>query len=391
MTVPSSFSPPERTLMGPGPSQVPAAVLSALARPTIGHLDPEFLRLMDELRDMLRDVFGTENTCTLPMSGTGSAGMETCLVNLVESGTRVLVGVNGVFSTRLCDVARRAGAEVTAVDVEWGRAVDADVLERAAAGRRYDLLCFVHAETSTGVLQPIEPLRELSERLGALLLADTVTSLGGVPVDLDDNGIDVAYSGTQKCLSCPPGLSPVSLSERALARLERRVQPVQSWYLDLTLINRYWGQERVYHHTAPINALYGLHEALRLVQLEGLQVRQARHQQNALALWAGLDALGLELPVAPTERLPPLTLVSVPAGIDEARVRKYLLDCYSLEIGGGLGKFKGNAWRIGLMGASSTRQNVYLCLAALRDALGAQGMRLDADPLAAASAVYQRT
>lgn len=391
MTVPSSFSPPTRALMGPGPSQVPAAVLSAMARPTIGHLDPEFLRLMDELRDMLRDVFGTKNTCTLPMSGTGSAGMETCLVNLIESGTRVLVGVNGVFSTRLCDVARRAGAEVTAVEVEWGRAVEADALERATGGRRYDLLCFVHAETSTGVLQPIEPLRALSDKLGALLLADTVTSLGGVPVDLDENGIDVAYSGTQKCLSCPPGLSPVSLSERALARLERRVKPVQSWYLDLTMINRYWGQERAYHHTAPINALYGLHEALRLVQLEGLQVRQARHQHNALALAAGLESLGLELPVAPTERLPPLTLVSVPAGIDEARVRKYLLDGFSLEIGGGLGKFKGNAWRIGLMGASSTRQNVYLCLAALRDALGAQGMQFDADPIAAASAVYQTT
>lgn len=391
MNLPSPFFPPERTLMGPGPSQVPAAVLSAMARPTIGHLDPQFLRLMDELRDMLRDVFGTKNTCTLPMSGTGSAGMEACLVNLVEKGSRVLVGVNGVFSTRLCDVAERAGAEVTAVDVEWGRAVDADVLERAAAGRRYDLLCFVHAETSTGVLQPIEPLRALSERLGALLLADTVTSLGGVPVDLDENGIDIAYSGTQKCLSCPPGLSPVSLSERALARLERRSGKVQSWYLDLTLINRYWGQERVYHHTAPINALYGLHEALRLVQLEGLQVRQARHRQNAMALAAGLEALGLELPVPAAERLPPLTLVSVPAGIDEARVRQHLLDRFSLEIGGGLGKFKGNAWRIGLMGASSTRQNVGLCLTALRDALAAQGMQLDTDPLLAAAAVYDRS
>jgi alanine-glyoxylate transaminase/serine-glyoxylate transaminase/serine-pyruvate transaminase len=361
-----------------------------MARPTIGHLDPEFLRLMDQLREMLREVFGTTNVCTLPMSGTGSAGMETCLVNLIEPGTRVLVGVNGVFGTRLAEVARRAGADVTAVDVEWGRAVEASQLERAAAGRKYDLLCFIHAETSTGVLQPVEPLAELAQRLGALLLADTVTSLGGVAVDLDARHIDVAYSGTQKCLSCPPGLSPISLSARALERLERRQRPVQSWYLDLSLITRYWGQERVYHHTAPINALYGLHEALRIVLGEGLTARQARHRRHAAALAAGLTALGLELPVSPAERLPPLTLVSVPKGVDEARVRKYLLDELSLEIGGGLGKFKGNAWRIGLMGASATRQHVSLCLTGLGQALAAQGVRAGGDALAAAADVYAR-
>jgi alanine-glyoxylate transaminase / serine-glyoxylate transaminase / serine-pyruvate transaminase len=388
MTVPASFSISERVLMGPGPSHVPAAVLGALARPTIGHLDPEFLSLMDQVRDMLREVFGTKNPCTLPMSGTGSAGMETCLVNLVEPGDRVLVGVNGVFGTRLAEVARRAGAEVTALESEWGRALDVDALERAAGGRQYQLLCVVQAETSTGVLQPLAPVRALADRLGALLLVDTVTSLGGVPVDLDAQGIDASYSGTQKCLSSPPGLAPVSLSPRALARLEARKTPVQSWYLDLSLLIRYWGQERVYHHTAPINALYGLHESLRLVLAEGLAARYERHRRNAAALAAGLEALGLELPVPLGQRLPPLTLVSVPRGIDEARVRKYLLDAFSLEIGGGLGKFKGNAWRIGLMGASSTRRNVNLCLTALTQALAAQGHRLSSDALAAAAAVY---
>jgi alanine-glyoxylate transaminase / serine-glyoxylate transaminase / serine-pyruvate transaminase len=376
--------------MGPGPSQVPAAVLNAMARPTIGHLDPEFLRLMDELREMLRTVLGTENVCTLPMSGTGSAGMETCLVNLIEPGSRALVGMNGVFGTRLAEVARRAGADVTAVEVPWGQAVPAEALESAAAGGHYDLVCIVHAETSTGVLQPLAPIKSLADRLGALFLVDAVTSLGGVPVDVDAQGIDVVYSGTQKCLSCPPGLSPVSLSARALERLAQRKKPVQSWYLDLSLITRYWGQERVYHHTAPINALYGLHEALRLVLLEGLPARYARHRLNSAALGAGLEALGLSLPVAPSERLPSLTLVSVPQAIDEAGVRKFLLDEFSLEIGGGLGKFKGNAWRIGLMGASSTRRHVCLCLTALAQALAAQGFAPHGDALAAAAAVYEQ-
>ncbi len=388
MSVPASFSVPERILMGPGPSHVPATVLGALARPTIGHLDPEFLALMDQVRDMLRGVFQTQNQCTLPMSGTGSAGMETCLVNLVEPGDRVLVGVNGVFGTRLAEVARRAGAEVTVAEGEWGRALDPAALEKAAAGRKYQLVCVVHAETSTGVLQPIEPIRQLADRLGALLVADTVTSLGGVPVQLDARGIDASYSGTQKCLSSPPGFSPVSFSPRAVAKLEARKTPVQSWYLDLSLLLKYWGQERVYHHTAPINSLYGLHESLRLALAEGLEARFERHRKHAAALAAGLSALGLELLVPAAERLPPLTLVSVPRGIDEAKVRKYLLEEFSLEIGGGLGKFKGNAWRIGLMGASSTRRNVSLCLTALGQALAAQGHQASvSEALAAAAAV----
>jgi alanine-glyoxylate transaminase/serine-glyoxylate transaminase/serine-pyruvate transaminase len=285
-------------------------------------------------------------------------------------------------------VTRRAGAEVTAVDQEWGRAVDPAALERAAASKKYDLLCVVHAETSTGVLQPMEPMRALADRLGALLLADTVTSLGGVPVRLDERGIDAAYSGTQKCLSSPPGLSPISFSARARARLEARTRPVQSWYLDLSLITRYFGGERAYHHTAPINALYALHESLRLLLVEGLEARFARHALVSRALGAGLEALGLGLPVPEGERLPPLTLVAVPDGIDEARVRAELLRDYDLEIGGGLGKFKGNAWRIGLMGAGATRSNVTLCLAALGEALARQGHRPAGDAQAAAASVF---
>jgi alanine-glyoxylate transaminase/serine-glyoxylate transaminase/serine-pyruvate transaminase len=389
MSKPTALSLPQRVLMGPGPSSVPASVLSAMALPTIGHLDPAFLRVMDELRDMLRSAFGTDNPCTMPMSGTGSAGMETCVVNLIEPGDRLLVGMNGVFGTRLAEVARRAGAEVTAVPCAWGRAVDADQLAQAAAGRSYKVVCVVHAETSTGVLQPIEPIKALADRLGALLLVDTVTSLGGVPVELDRRGVDATYSGTQKCLSCPPGLSPISFSPRAQAVFASRKAPVQSWYLDLNLIGQYWGQERAYHHTAPINAIYGLHEALRLVVSEGIEARAKRHVANARALAAGLAALGLELIVPEAERLPPLTLVRVPDGVNEAKVRQHLLADYDLEIGGGLGDFKGKAWRIGLMGHGSSRANVMLCLSAISDALAAQGVRVSgADALEAARQVY---
>jgi len=363
-------------------------VLAALARPTVGHLDPYFLRVMDEIRAMSRALFGTANELTFPMSGTGSAGMETCLVNLLEPGDRVLVGVNGVFGGRMAEVARRAGAEVTVVEGAWGRALTAEQFRAAATGT-YALLCVVHAETSTGARTEIAPLREVAEELGALLLVDCVTSLGGIPVELDAWGVDAAYSGTQKCLSCPPGLSPVSFSARARERLAQRRRPVQSWYLDLSLIASYWGAERAYHHTAPINMLYGLHEALRLVLEEGLAARHARHARNSAALVAGLEALGLELLTPPEERLVPLTSVLVPAGIDEAAVRRFLLQEHDLEIGGGLGSLKGKAWRIGLMGASSTRANVELCLHALASALEAQGRATDRDPLAAAAPVFE--
>jgi alanine-glyoxylate transaminase/serine-glyoxylate transaminase/serine-pyruvate transaminase len=317
----------ERVLMGPGPSNVPARVLEALSRPTIGHLDPVFLELLDETQGMLRQVFGTENALTLPMSATGSAGMETCFVNLLEPGDHALICRHGVFGGRMAEVARRCGAEVTIVDA---------------------------------------PFRAIADSCGALLLVDAVTSLGGVPVDVDRLGIDAVYSGTQKCLSCPPGLSPVSFSERAREVLSTRKTPVQSWYFDLNLIGRYFGGERVYHHTAPVNMIFALHEALRLVLEEGLAARYARHREQANALRQGLEALGLELLVSESVRLPPLTLIRIPDGIDDCTVRAKLLTDHSLEIGGGLGDFKGKAWRIGLMGASATPRHVELCLEALQ-------------------------
>jgi len=386
-----ALQPPSRVLMGPGPSEVPASVLRALAAPTIGHLDPYFLHVMNQLRDMLREVLKTQNKMTIPVSGTGSAGMETCFVNLIEPGDAVLVGVNGVFGMRMCEVARRCGAVVTAVEVQWGQAIDLEDFRRAAQGRHYHLVCVVHAETSTGVLQDLTGFRQLADELEALLLVDAVTSLGGVPVETDQWGIDAIYSGTQKCLSCPPGLSPVSFSSRATKILKNRQTPVASWYLDLSLIGQYWGKERVYHHTAPINMLYALHEALRLALEEGLDTRHQRHHLNAKALWAGLTAMGLSLPVVPDHRLPPLTVVQVPVGVDEATVRRYLLESYNLEIGGGLGPMQGKVWRIGLMGDSCSRKNVLLCLAGLFGALRAQGYIPGGDPLPAAQQVWAST
>jgi alanine-glyoxylate transaminase/serine-glyoxylate transaminase/serine-pyruvate transaminase len=361
--------------MGPGPSDVSAAVLRALAAPTIGHLDPVFLKVMDEVRDMLRVTFGTQNDLTMPMSGTGSAGMETLFVNLLERGDRALIGVNGVFGTRMVDVARRCGAEVTVVEAPWGRAIDPEDLRRAAKGGGFKVMAFVHAETSTGVVQDLAPMRAIADEAGALLLIDAVTSLGGQPVELDAFGVDAAYSGTQKCLSAPPGLAPVSFSQRAVDVLSNRKTPVQSWYLDLNLIARYWGGERAYHHTAPVNMVGALHEALRLGLVEGLDVRYARHATNGAALRKGLSALGLKLPVPAAERLDQLTLVEIPDGIDDKAVRGRLLHDYGIEIGGGLGKFAGKAWRIGLMGHASSGRNVTLLLGSLRRALAAEGYR----------------
>ncbi|MCU0671876.1 MAG: alanine--glyoxylate aminotransferase family protein [Myxococcota bacterium] len=387
LSVPAPLVPPARVLLGPGPSDVAPSVLRALAAPTVGHLDPYFLGVMDEVRAMLRAVFGTKNTITMPMSGTGSAGMETLFVNLIEPGDRVLVGVHGVFGGRMAEVARRCGAEVVTVSAPWGREIDADAMRAAAKGQRFDAIAMVHAETSTGVLTPLAPFRALADELGALFLVDAVTSLGGVPIDVDAHGVDAIYSGTQKCLSCPPGLAPVSLSERAMAKLKSRKIRPQSWYLDLELIGSYWGSERAYHHTAPINMLYGIHEALRLALEEGLDARFARHARHAKALAAGLQALGLELPVPEGSRLPPLTLVAIPEGIEDAPVRKALLQRYGIEIGGGLGDFKGRAWRIGLMGSGSTPRNVLLCLGALHGTLAAMGWKAKGDPIAAAIAL----
>jgi alanine-glyoxylate transaminase/serine-glyoxylate transaminase/serine-pyruvate transaminase len=358
-----------RVLMGPGPSDVPPEVLAALSRPTIGHLDPEFLRVLDETQAMLRQVFGTNNALTLPISATGSAGMETCFVNLLEPGDHALICCNGVFGGRMAEVARRCGAEVTLVDAPWGRAMDPDDVARAAASRPFKVLALVHAETSTGVLQDLSPFRAIADSCGALLLVDAVTSLGGVPVEVDRLGIDAVYSGTQKCLSCPPGLSPVSFSERAQEVMQTRTTPVQSWYLDLSLIGGYFGENRVYHHTAPVNMIFALHAALTLALDEGLPQRYARHRSQASALHGGLAQLGLELPIEAPLRLPPLTLVRIPEGVRDTDVRARLLRDHDLEIGGGLGDFKGKAWRIGLMGASATPRHVALCLEALGQAL----------------------
>lgn len=350
---------PQRVLMGPGPSNVNARVLQALAQPTIGHLDPAFTALMDETMELLRGVFGTRNMLTFPMSGTGSAGMETCFVNVLQPGDRVLVGVNGVFGERMCDVARRCGAEVTRVEAAWGRPLDPEAVRRAAKEVRPRVVAFVHAETSTGVLQPVEGIAAAAREVEALLLMDCVTSLGGgAAVQVDEWGVDLAYSGTQKCLSCPPGLAPLTFGGRALAALDARSAPVQSWYLDLSMIRRYWTGERFYHHTAPINMLYGLRECLRLIAEEGLEQRVARHRRHAEALWAGLEAMGMELAVAREIRLPSLTTVRIPEGAEDIPIRQALLREANLEIGGGLGPGKGMLWRIGLMGETSTAANV---------------------------------
>ena len=386
-----SFVPPQRTLMGPGPSDVPPSVLAALSLPTLGHLDPAFIGIMEEVRGMLQQVFGTANPMTIPVSATGSAGMEAAIHNLLQPGDRALIGVNGVFGERMCAVAARAGAEVVRVEAPWGRALDPDDLRRAAASGPFTAMALVHAETSTGVLQDLSPMRQIADSCGARLLVDTVTSLGGTPVELDKHGVDAAYSGTRKCISCPPGLAPVSFSNRVIDAIPQRREPPRSWYLDLDLLSRYWvgsgtGRARAYHHTAPVHMIYALHEALRLILEEGLEARYERHRSHSRALRAGLTALGLELPVPHAEHLPQLTLVSVPEGVDEAAVRKQLLARYNLEIGGGLGAFAGKAWRIGLMGASCTGAHVRTCLAALADALAGPGRPTAAEALVAAEA-----
>lgn len=359
-----------RMLMGPGPSDVNPRVLEALARPTIGHLDGQFLAVLNDIRDMLQSVFQTSNELTLAVSGTGSAGMETCVVNLVEPGDRMLVCVAGVFGRRMQDVAERAGADVTTVEVPWGRVFEADQV-RAALDERgpFKLVGIVHAETSTGAAQPIEAISRVVHDRGALLLVDTVTSLGGMEVAVDNWRIDACYSGTQKCLSCPPGLSPVTFSAAAEAVLAGRKTKVQSWYLDMNLVRQYWGSERLYHHTAPVNMNYALHEALRIVLAEGLEARWQRHLAQHLALKARLEAMAIRYLADGAHQLPMLNAVAAPDGVDEAVVRKRLLDEYAIEIGGGLGEFRGKAWRIGLMGESATPRHVEAVTAALEAVL----------------------
>lgn len=363
------LDPGERVLMGPGPSNVSPRVLAALGAPCIGHLDPYFLSVMDETQTLLRALFQTENQLTIPVSGTGSAGMETCFVNLVEPGDRVVIGVNGVFGTRMSDVAGRLGAEVTRVEAEWGRAVDLGDIRQAARNGNTKIIALVHAETSTGVRQPVEGLRDIADECSALLLLDTVTSLGGIEVAVDKWGVDAVYSGTQKCLSCPPGLSPLSFSPRAMDVLKKRKTKVPNWYLDMTMVADYWGSSRKYHHTAPVNMIFALREALRLIFEEGVAARFERHQENHQALVAGLEAMGLKMLVPAEYRLPMLNAVVVPDGVDEVKVRQRLLAEYGIEIGGGLGGLAGKIWRVGLMGTSCSRRNVALFLAALESVL----------------------
>lgn len=376
-TIPDSVDPPVRTLLGPGPSDVHPRVLAALAKPTVGHLDPYYLRVMDELQAMLRSVFRTKNRLTMAISGTGSAGQEAMVANLVEPGERVLVCVNGVFGNRLADMAERAGGEVTKLERPWGDVFATDDVKQALARVKPRVVAIVLAETSTGAWQPIEEIAAAVRESGAMLILDTVTALGGIPVEIDKWQIDAVYSGTQKCLSCPPGLAPVSLSDRAVKKILARKQKVRSWYLDISLIASYWGGERVYHHTAPINMTYALHEALRIVLEESLEAAWTRHRRNHEALRAGLATLGIGCATQPGHELPQLNAVKIPVGVDDAAVRKALLERFNIEIGAGLGAFRGKVWRIGLMGYSSRPENVVKVLDALEQLLGEQQLHVE--------------
>lgn len=369
------FVPPHRLLMGPGPSMVHPRVLQALSQPLLGHLDPVFLTLMNDIQALLRATFHTQNEFTIALSGTGSAGMEAVIANLIEPGDRAIVGVNGVFGTRLATMIERSGGLPIRIEAPWGATIPIEALEQELArSAPVKALVLVHAETSTGALQPLEDVGALCRAHDALFIVDAVTSLGGIPVEVDTWGIDACYSGTQKCLSCPPGLAPLTVSPRGMGAIRQRRAPCHSWYLDLSLIADYWNDHsRAYHHTAPISMLYGLREALRLVHEEGLPARAARHQVTSDALMAGLRALGLSPLPPPGHRLPMLNCVTLPDGIDEAMMRTQLLQQYGIEIGGGLGPLRGRVWRIGLMGESCRQAHVLTLLNALEEIFAGQG------------------
>ncbi len=388
----TSFSPPVRTLMGPGPSDISPRVLAAMAKPTLGHLDPAFIEMMDEMKQLLQYAYQTKNEMTLPISAPGSAGMECCFVNLVERGDKVIVCKNGVFSTRMIENVERCGAQPIIVEDAWGSPADPNKFEDALkANPDAKIAAFVHAETATGARSDVKTLTEIAHKHGAMVIVDAVTALGGIELRVDDWGIDAIYSGSQKCLSCTPGLSPVSFGARAVEHLKARKTKIESWFLDQTLVMGYWGNgggKRAYHHTAPINALYGLHEALVLLQDEGLENSWARHLNNHNALKAGLEAMGLEMPVDPSCRLPQLNVVKIPEGIDDGAVRTALLTEYSLEIGAGLGAGAGKNWRIGLMGHASSKKNVILCLTALDSVLTRMGAPIHSGAGAQAAVAY---
>ena len=364
-----SFNPPVRTLMGPGPSDVHPRILSALARPTIGHLDPAFVGMMDEVKTLLQYAFQTKNELTMPVSAPGSAGMETCFVNLIESNDKVIVCINGVFGMRMKENVERLGGECIVVEDEWGKAVSTDKLE-AALKENPDtkIVAFVHAETSTGACSDVKTLCDIAHQYDCLTIVDAVTSLGGMPLKVDEWGVDAIYSGSQKCLSCTPGLSPISFNERAVEVVKNRKTKVTSWFLDLNLVMGYWGQgaQRTYHHTAPVNALYGLHESLVLLKEEGIENAWQRHADNHQLLKEGLTKMGIDFVVDEADRLPQLNAIWIPEGVNDAEVRSTLLKTYNLEIGAGLGALAGKVWRIGLMGFSSKQENVLFCLAALK-------------------------
>jgi alanine-glyoxylate transaminase/serine-glyoxylate transaminase/serine-pyruvate transaminase len=372
------LNPPNRILMGPGPSNIHPRVQQAMLAPLVGHLDPYFLTVMEDTMSLLRSTFRTENTLTFPISGTGSAGMDTSLYNFLEPGDVAVIGVNGLFGERMVNTAQRCGAEVVPVQAEWGRIIEPEAIEAVLkTQKKVKLLALVHAETSTGVLQPLLEASELAKQHDALFLVDTVTSLGGHEVAVDDWGIDICFSGTQKCLSCPPGLSPFTANQKALDILGARSKKVPSWYFDLSMLHSYWSASRFYHHTAPILMIYALHEALALLADEGLENAVQRHLKHGNALKAGLEAMGLILHAQEGHRLSMLTSVRIPAGVDDLKIRKGLLDEFGIEIGGGLGLLKGQIWRIGLMGYSSTEENVLLVLSALEKLLTREGYSVE--------------
>lgn len=367
----------DKILMGPGPSTVDPRVLRAMSEPAMGYFDEDFLSILNETRELLKYVFQTKNELTLAISGTGTAGMETALSNLIEPGDRVLICVHGFFGNRMVEIAQRYGAEVKVVTSPWGEPISPEAVERELkAVGRFKLVGIVHAETSTGVLQPLKEIAEMVHEREAFLVVDAVTSLGGVEVPTDKLSLDVVYSGTQKCLSCPPGLAPITVSQRAADYIRNRNRKVGNYYLDLSIIEKYWDGGKLYHHTPSMNLIYALNEALRIVAEEGIEKRWKRHERNAKALCAGLEAMGLELLVKPDYRLPPLTTIKVPSGVDEALVRRRLMSEYKLEIGAGLGDLKGKIWRVGLMGSTSTPRNVMLFLSAFGEVLRSIGVKV---------------